>query len=62
MEVSVAATVTSNLLIVQGSNAKGDYLNLTITHYNEIGTYKTGNSISNINKTMYSFFGLLLLT
>ena len=53
LDVAVAATITSNILVVQGSNANGDYISLTIANYNGVGTYKTGNSISSMNNAMY---------
>lgn len=53
MEVSVGASVSSNVLAVQGSTANGDYIRLSIMGYNGVGTYKTGNSISSTNSAMY---------
>lgn len=53
MEISVGASVTNTILAVQGSNANGDYIRLTIASYKGVGTYKTGDHISNTNSAMY---------
>ncbi len=53
MDVSVSATVTSTILVVQGSNAGGDFIRFNISSYNGVGTYNTGDNLTNTNSIMY---------
>lgn len=53
LKVSVGAQVTNGVAAIQGSNSKGDYIRINIVNYNGVGTYKTGDAISNVNSISY---------
>lgn len=53
LSVAVVATISNNVAAIQGSNSEGEYIRLHISNYNGVGTYTTGNSISNTNSAMY---------
>ncbi|MEE9407316.1 MAG: DUF6252 family protein [Polaribacter sp.] len=52
-KASVSAVVTNGILSVQGSNSSGDYIRISISSYNGVGTYKTGDAITNTSSVMY---------
>ncbi len=51
--VIVAATVSNNVLAFQGGKNNGETIRGTINGYNGVGTYLTGNDISNPNSLVY---------
>lgn len=51
--VIVGATVSSNVLAFQGGKNNGETIRGTINDYNGVGTYRTGNDISNVNSLSY---------
>jgi hypothetical protein len=51
--VIVAATIGNNVLAFQGGKNNGETIRGTINGYNGVGTYLTGNDISNTNSLMY---------
>lgn len=53
LSVAVAATVSNNVLVFQGSNSDGEYIRANIINYNGEGTYKTGDNISNSSSISY---------
>lgn len=53
LSVAVGATISNNVVAIQGSNSEGEYIRLNISNYNGVGTYTTGNSISNVSSAMY---------
>lgn len=53
LKITVGATVTSGVAAIQGSNASGEYIRLNIVNYTGVGTYQTGNSLSNTNSASY---------
>ena len=53
LKATVSAVITNGVAVIGGSNANGDYIRITISNYNGIGTYKTGNAISNTNSILY---------
>lgn len=53
LSVSVSAAITNGVAVVQGSNSAGEYIRINISNYNGVGTYKTGDAISNTNSLMY---------
>lgn len=53
LSVAVVATISNNVAAIQGSNSDGEYIRLNISNYNGVGTYTTGNSISNVSSAMY---------
>lgn len=53
LSVAVVATISNNVAAIQGSNSEGEYIRFHISNYNGVGTYTTGNSISNTNSAMY---------
>lgn len=54
---AIAATIgsggTGDVLAVQGSNTSGDFIRLNIVNYNGVGTYTTGDNISNTSSVSY---------
>lgn len=53
LNAAVAAVVTNGVLVVQGSNASGEFIRINISNYNGVGVYKTGDAISNTNSISY---------
>jgi hypothetical protein len=53
LSVAVGATITNNILIIQGSNANGAGITMTIMNYNGVGTYKIGDNILNNSGMIY---------
>jgi len=51
--VIVAATVSNNVLAFQGGKNNGETIRGTINDYTGVGTYRTGNDISNVNSLTY---------
>jgi hypothetical protein len=51
--VIVSATVSSNVMAFQGGKNNGETIRGTINDYNGVGTYRTGNDISNVNSLSY---------
>lgn len=51
--VIVGAQSTNGVLVVQGGNNNGDTISMTISSYNGVGTYTTGDQIANTNGIMY---------
>ncbi|MEM7186781.1 MAG: DUF6252 family protein [Bacteroidota bacterium] len=51
--VIVGATVSNNVLAFQGGKNNGETIRGTINDYNGVGTYVTGNDISNPNSLTY---------
>ena len=53
LKSTVGATVTNGIAAIQGSNSQGDFIRINIANYNGIGTYKTGDALSNTNSASY---------
>ncbi len=53
LKATVSAIVTNGVAVIGGSNANGDYIRITISDYNGVGTYKTGDAISSTNSILY---------
>ncbi len=53
LKAAVGASVTSGVAAIQGSNAGGEYINMTIMNYNGVGVYKTGDVLTNTNIIQY---------
>ncbi|MEM7087586.1 MAG: DUF6252 family protein [Bacteroidota bacterium] len=51
--VIVSATVSNNVMAFQGGKNNGETIRGTINDYNGVGTYQTGNDISNPNSLSY---------
>lgn len=51
--VIVSATVSNNVMAFQGGKNNGETIRGTINDYNGVGTYLTGNDISNPNSLNY---------
>lgn len=51
--VIVAAAVSNNVLTIQGGKNNGETIRGTINGYSGVGTYLTGNDISNPNSLTY---------
>ncbi|MGC6431643.1 MAG: DUF6252 family protein [Jejuia sp.] len=49
----IGAVVNSGVLAVQGSTNDGKYVRINIINYSGVGTYKTGDAITNANMMMY---------
>ncbi len=53
LKATVSAVVTNGVLAVQGSTSNGEFIRINIANYNGIGTYKTGDNLSNTNSISY---------
>ena len=53
LKVTVGAQVTNGVAAIQGSNSQGNYIRINIASYTGVGTYKTGNALSNLNSISY---------
>ena len=53
LKATVAATVTNGVAAIQGSNSQGDYIRINLSNYNGIGTYKTGDALTNTSSISY---------
>jgi hypothetical protein len=53
LRAAVGATTTSGVAVIQGSNSGGQFIRINITNYTGVGTYSTGNAISNTNSISY---------
>lgn len=53
LKATVGATVTSGVAAIQGSNAGGEYIRINIANYNGVGTYKTGDALTNTSSISY---------
>lgn len=53
LKATVGATVSNNVLAVQGSTSNGEYIRFNIMNYTGVGTYKTGDNLSNANSISY---------
>jgi len=51
--VIVGAQSTNGVLAVQGGNNNGTTINITLPNYTGVGTYVTGDNLSNQNGIMY---------
>ncbi len=51
--VIVAATVSNGIMVFQGGKNNGETIRGSINNYNGVGTYLTGNDISNQNSLTY---------
>ena len=53
LKATVGASVASGTASIQGSNAGGEYIRITLTNYNGTGTYKTGDAVTNASSIQY---------
>ena len=53
LKSTVSAIDTNGILAIQGSNATGEYIRINLMNYKGVGTYKTGDAISNVNSIAY---------
>ncbi|MFK7748766.1 MAG: hypothetical protein AB8B65_10265 [Kordia sp.] len=53
MEVSVTATTSNNVLSLVGGDSNGNTFQMAIQNYNGVGTYVTGDVITNSNAMSY---------
>ncbi|WP_159946882.1 hypothetical protein [Polaribacter septentrionalilitoris] len=53
LKATVGAVVSSGVLAVQGSTSNGEYIRINITNYTGVGTYKTGDNLTNVNSISY---------
>ena len=53
LKATVGASITSNTASIQGSNAGGEYIRISIMNYSGVGTYKTGDAVNNTNIIQY---------
>ncbi|NND61614.1 MAG: hypothetical protein HKN48_00305, partial [Flavobacteriaceae bacterium] len=51
--VIIGATVSNNILAVQGGKNNGETIRATITNYTGPGTYMTGDNLQNANSLTY---------
>lgn len=50
---SIGTGGSGDVLAVQGSNSVGDYIRLNISGYTGVGTYTTGDNLSNVSSASY---------
>jgi len=53
LKATVGAVVSSGVLAVQGSTSNGEFIRINIINYTGVGTYKTGDNLSNVNSASY---------
>lgn len=53
LKATVGASVTNQVVAVQGSKSNGEYIRFNILNYAGIGTYTTGDAVSNTNSIQY---------
>lgn len=53
LKATVGATVSGSVAAVQGSKSDGEYIRINITNYTGVGTYKTGDALTNVNSIIY---------
>ncbi len=53
LKATTSAIITNGIAAIQGSNSKGEYIRITLSSYNGVGTYKTGDALSNTNSIGY---------
>lgn len=53
LEASAGAVISNGVLALHGGDAAGNYISITIHSYNGVGTYVSGNGISNMNTMVY---------
>jgi len=53
LKASVGATEVANIITIQGSDASGNFIKITINPYSGTGTYTTGDAISNLSSLIY---------
>lgn len=51
--LTTSAIVTNGILTIQGGKTNGETIRVTIMNYTGVGTYKTGDNISNTNSMNY---------
>jgi len=51
--VIVSAAVNNNVMAFTGGKNNGETIRGTLNDYNGVGTYRTGNDISNVNSLIY---------
>ena len=50
---TVGATVNGSVAGIQGSKADGEYIRINIVNYTGVGTYTTGDALTNTNMIIY---------
>ncbi len=53
LSATVGATVNSQVAAIQGSKSDGEYIRINIMNYAGVGTYQTGNSLTNTSMMSY---------
>lgn len=53
LKATVGATVSNGIAAIQGSNAGGEYIRINIANYTGVGTYKTGDALTNTSSIQY---------
>jgi hypothetical protein len=53
LSVAVGATVSNGVAAIQGSNSVGEYIRINIFNYSGVGTYVTGDALTNTNSIQY---------
>ena len=51
--VIVGASISNGILAVHGGKSDGETIRVSIFDYNGVGTYATGDNITNVNSLMY---------
>jgi len=53
LKATVGASVSSQVVAVQGSKSDGEYIRFNILNYTGVGTYTTGDAVTNTNTIQY---------
>ncbi|MGJ8743009.1 DUF6252 family protein [Polaribacter sp.] len=53
LKATVGATVTTDVAAIQGSTSDGEYIRINIFNYAGVGTYVTGNALTNSSSISY---------
>lgn len=53
LKATVGASVTNGIAAIQGSKSDGEYIRINIMNYTGVGTYTSGDAMSNLNMMQY---------
>ena len=54
LKATVGASVSNEVAAIQGSKSDGEYIRINILNYTGVGTYTTGDAVTNVNSIQYS--------
>ena len=53
LKATVGASVSNEVAAIQGSKSDGEYIRINILNYTGVGTYTTGDAVTNVNSIQY---------